>query len=421
MTKQKPTREYEGNAILIGCPGGGKTRTVAAKMEYLFEPKQLPLDDAKMLTFSRSAANELLNRLSCLTYGKQVSTIHKFGLDLLRQNGFNGKVFGSKEPDAPDADRIKLIYEFLLTDTPLFRIGGAHKELSYMVNDCLGAIDRYKSGKDEKLPEAYRPAYEYYQDYLRKTNQIDFNDMLTLSINEIEKHPVHLRWLFLDEGHDTSMLQYELFRRIDADFVWAIFDPHQMIYRWNGADERNYTRFREDYSPKEFQLLNDWRSTPEIVSVLEKIYPRGLVPKGEGESKIEFIEVEEESQYSYALQLATEYPDHEILARTNYQLPTAMMKKALKKQGFSKSEIEKDIFIPKVNEGTIHWSKGTQAHTVILVGGGDRYIPFYRSRDYVEEKNLLYVACSRAKNNLFVLYEERLSEFFGQVEEVIHV
>jgi len=55
MTKQKPT----SNAILIGCPGGGKTRTVAAKMKYLSETKQLPLADMKLLTFSKEVATEI--------------------------------------------------------------------------------------------------------------------------------------------------------------------------------------------------------------------------------------------------------------------------------------------------------------------------------------------------------------------------
>lgn len=399
---QEPTREYRGNAILIAGPGAGKTRTVAAKMEYLHEVTKEPLDSIKMLTFGNDAAHELLSRLPYLKYGEQVSTIHKFGLDLLRKNGLKKKVWGT-EPGEPDP-RIKVLYGFMASEVSLGKLSQTGREMSYEVSNALNSIDRFKSGRDEELAEVYQPAYEFYQGYLKDNNLIDFSDMLTLAIEEIEKHPVYIKYLFLDEGHDTNMLQYELFKRIQSDYTWAIFDPHQMIYRWNGADERNYTRFQEDYSPEEFQLLNDWRSTPEIVNLLEKIYPRGLIAKGNGESKVEWVEAEPFRSQLAAMELVKGEEDHLILARTNFQ--------------FSGISINTAILTPQggrreFNPMTIHKSKGLEANTVVILGCGDEYIPFYRSLDMEEERNLLYVACSRAKRNLFLLYEDYPTTFLN--------
>jgi superfamily I DNA/RNA helicase len=419
---QAPTREYEGNALLIAGPGAGKTRTVAAKIEFLYEVQEKPLSSMKMLTFGNDAAHELLNRLPYLKYGEQVSTLHKFGLDLLRKNGFKKKVWGP-DPEKPDVDpRPKIMYGFLSSDMSLGQLTQMGYKMAQLVRDTLSAIDRFKSGKTTELAETYGPAYEFYQNYLKENNLIDFNDMLLLAIEQIKKTPIYIPYLFLDEGHDTNMLQYELFKRINCDWRWGIFDPYQMIYRWNGADERNYTRFQEDFAPQRFDLLNNWRSTPEIVGLLEKIYPRGLIAKGTGPSKVEWLQVDgpetswegEEwnqpqkkinphiAQQLVARNLVNGNGDHLILARTNYQLDGIPTDTVILTPNGGKRE-----FNPK----TLHRSKGLEATTVVVLGCGDGYIPFYRSLDMEEEKNLLYVACSRTKNFLYLLYENQPTEF----------
>jgi len=403
---QLPTRTYKGNALLIAGPGSGKTRTVAAKIEYEHEIEKEPLPNLKMLTFSRRAAGELLKRLPYLEYRVHVHTIHQFGLSILRNNGHNYKVFGST-PDSNGPDpRQKIMLQFFSEDSSPRQLREVHRQVS----DVLAAIDRYKSSTDRELAEIYKPSYEFYQSYLKKNNLIDFNDMLSIAIEVIEKHPFHVKWLFLDEGHDTNMLQYELFKRIKADYVWAVFDPHQMIYRWNGADERNIQRFKKDFHPKEFKLLNDWRSIPEIVNLLEKIYPRGLIAKGEGKGGVNTIECSTESQLGIARSLCQGSEDHLILARTNYQLTD--------NRGTESGDIILDFSGNKNKLITIHKSKGTEADTIVLLGCQPRYIPFYRSTDEEEEKNLFYVACARAKNNLFLLYDMHLTPFLEKGGDV---
>jgi len=384
---QEPTRNYNGNAILMAGPGAGKTRTIAARIEYL-RRTGVPLKDIKMLTFSRQAAGELLHRQPDL--GKCVQTIHAFGNSLLKRSY---KVVGMAYTESQFSQRKGFICGFL--DVPLYKImnwGGDHELVSH-VKEILDNIDRYKSRPDSDLPSVYKPAYNYYEESLRRHNLIDFNDMLSMAIEEIKKNPVSIKWLFLDEGHDTSMLQYELVRNIQVEHAWGIFSPHQMIYRWNGADERNMERFTQDYSPRQFNLLNNWRSNKKIVDLLECIYQDGLIPKNTEEGEVKFHQRKAGSQFELALDLVKDAPSYEILARTNLQL---------------NSNGVKDI-----KKGTIHWSKGTEADTVVLLGAGYPFIPHTKSMDYEEECNLLYVACSRAKRSLHILYETTPSEFFG--------
>ncbi len=52
---------------------------------------------------------------------------------------------------------------------------------------------------------------------------------------------------------------------------------------------------------------------------------------------------------------------------------------------------------------TMHASKGLEFGTVIIAGISDRVIPD-RSSDLEEERRLFYVALTRAKRNLFLVY-----------------
>jgi superfamily I DNA/RNA helicase len=61
---------------------------------------------------------------------------------------------------------------------------------------------------------------------------------------------------------------------------------------------------------------------------------------------------------------------------------------------------------------SIHSSKGLEWDTVYLLNVNKDVIPFHRSEDEEEERRLLYVAATRARRNLEVLYlNESPSEF----------
>lgn len=413
---QEPTREYEGNALLNSGPGAGKSRTVAAKQEYLRKVKNVPLSDMLDISFSRMAARELTDRMPALK--NRIMTIHAFSKRLVEQRrGTKLRIVNQVREAHIFDERKGIICEFLdkpnfMNDVPLGleiaqqRMWLEERQLQKEVGDLLNAIDLCRARPDTGLPMWCTPAYNHYQATLKKMGKIDFNDMLTLAIEELDKRPEYVKWLFVDEGHDTSMLQYEIVKRIIAEHVWWVHDPHQMMYRWNGADERNYQRFKADYNPKEFSLLNNWRSTPEIVEVLETIYPRGLVPKNTGDSKVEYHRVDVEDQFEAAIDIVKRHESHEILARTNWQISSS--------NGWKK-RLKEDYDVD-LTAGTIHWSKGSQAEAIVVLGAEYPYLPLKRSTDIREERNLMYVACSRAKRYLHILFESYPTEFLDGYE-----
>jgi len=377
------------NVLLIAGPGAGKTRTVATKISQLLN-NSTGLDDILALSFSKDAARELYKRVPKLPRGA-VRTIHSFARSFLPKDL---KVISSADPEILDNRKLILLNHHGATLQTISKLW-AEPAVQDRVNSALDSIDKFKSTPDSLLPDEFEEDYSTYQSYLKKYNLIDFNDMLIMGIEAAKIAKPEFEWLFLDEGHDTNMLQYELLRCVKAKHVWGVFSPHQMIYRWNGADERNLERFQEDYKPEKFLLQNNWRSNKVVVDLLEDIYPDNLIPMNETKGEVKLFRLSPNNELPL-LQDLCKGRDYMILARVNSRLPSR--------------------WHPNLkNLSTIHKSKGTEAEDTVVLGCGDHLIPYYKSADIEEEKNLLYVAASRAKSNLYLFYNEKPSPLLGKL------
>jgi DNA helicase II / ATP-dependent DNA helicase PcrA len=68
---------------------------------------------------------------------------------------------------------------------------------------------------------------------------------------------------------------------------------------------------------------------------------------------------------------------------------------------------------------TIHKSKGLEFDNVILYDITHGKMPRYNSRSLDEDARVLYVAMSRAKKRLYITYENKVSEFLGDYDQVM--
>lgn len=74
-------------------PGTGKTRTFAHRVAYLLQDKQISASDILAVTFTRSAAQEMKERLKTLVTGMDLSslwinTFHAFALRMLQEQDY---------------------------------------------------------------------------------------------------------------------------------------------------------------------------------------------------------------------------------------------------------------------------------------------------------------------------------------------
>ena len=82
------------------------------------------------------------------------------------------------------------------------------------------------------------------------------------------------RWILVDEYQDIDAGQYDLIaalagRTLEEDdrklTLFAVGDDDQNIYAFNGASVEFIRRFEADYGPRPAYLVDNYRSTANIV------------------------------------------------------------------------------------------------------------------------------------------------------------
>jgi DNA helicase-2/ATP-dependent DNA helicase PcrA len=153
--------------------------------------------------------------------------------------------------------------------------------------------------------------YELYQKRLFAANAVDFDDMLFLTVDVLERFPEAkekwqkaFRYVLVDEYQDTNHAQYRFLQLLAAQHsnVFAVGDPDQSIYAFRGADIRNVLEFERDFpGARSIALEQNYRSTNNILEAANAVIRHNRERKdknlwselGDGEP-VRVIEVEDE-------------------------------------------------------------------------------------------------------------------------------
>ena len=168
-------------------------------------------------------------------------------------------------------------------------------------------MSRVASFYDKTVAEVY----ERYQRRLHSSNAVDFDDMLMLTVEALERFPEALahwqhtfRYILVDEYQDTNHAQYRLLQLLAAEHgnVFAVGDPDQSVYGFRGADINNILDFERDFpGAGSVALEQNYRSTNSILGAANAVIEnnRDRKPKrlfselGEGDP-VQVVEVEDE-------------------------------------------------------------------------------------------------------------------------------
>jgi DNA helicase-2/ATP-dependent DNA helicase PcrA len=211
------------------------------------------------------------------------------------------------------ADQIRLVkrcLEELERDPKRFTPRGIHSQISNAKNTLVGPEDyteRVASFYDQTVAEVY----DLYQKRLFASNAVDFDDMLFLTVDVLERFPEArakwqeaFRYVLVDEYQDTNHAQYRLLQLLAEKHrnVFAVGDPDQSIYGFRGADIRNVLEFEHDFPGSyTIALEQNYRSTQHILDAANGVITHNRERKeknlwselGDGDP-VRVIEVEDE-------------------------------------------------------------------------------------------------------------------------------
>ena len=310
----------EGPLLVIAGAGSGKTRVLTHRIAHLIAACGVKPNEILAITFTNKAANELRERLARLI-GNQARAVWALtfhaacGRILRREAERLGYRSNFTIYDSADQVRLaKLCLEELEKDPKRFVPRGIHSQISTLKNQLVTPAEahaRVASFYDQTVAETY----DLYQRRLHASNAMDFDDLLMLAVQVLERFPDALkkwqtafRYVLVDEYQDTNRAQYRLLQLLAAEHrnVCAVGDPDQSIYAFRGADIRNILEFERDFGEtRTVALEQNYRSTNAILGAANTVIAnnRERKPKelwselGEGDP-VRVIEVEDEQAES---------------------------------------------------------------------------------------------------------------------------
>jgi len=289
-----------GPVLVIAGPGSGKTRALTCRIAYLIK-QNIPARNILAVTFTNKAAGEMRERVENLLLGGKtpkytrlptIGTFHSTCLQILRRE--IEKLSSSYKRNFTiydSADQLALIKQILkdLEISPdQFKPGTVKEAISRAKDELIDAKSYQEQAKDY-FPKTIAKAYQAYQLSLLKSNALDFDDLIMLTVNLFQKRPKVLekyqkawQYILVDEAHDTNLSQYTLTNLLAQKHknLWLIADTDQSIYSWRGADFRNILNFEKDYPQAKVILLEEnYRSTKNILSASEQIISKNIQRK----------------------------------------------------------------------------------------------------------------------------------------------
>jgi DNA helicase II / ATP-dependent DNA helicase PcrA len=279
--QQKVAVETEGHALVIACPGSGKTRVLTRKIAYELERLLSKKKQIVALTFTNRAADEIQKRIDDLgvpTGQLWTGTIHSFCIQWIIKP-YAGYIKELK-------NGFKVMDEYMS-----FNLLNKLKEkynLQYY-EDIITRFDRDGNYINNKH-KFNLIAQEYHTDMLKK-RFIDFDLILHYSYQLIRKYPKisqHLAKLFthvfVDEYQDTQDLQYAILGEIVKASngmcnIFLVGDPDQAIYSSLGGTAKSIFEIEQEiggYLIKPLELAGNYRSTQRIVDFFSQFQSTDL-------------------------------------------------------------------------------------------------------------------------------------------------
>ena len=275
-----------GPILVLAGAGSGKTKVLTTKIAYLIEEKGISPFNILAITFTNKAAREMKDRLVRLVGNKadysQISTFHSFGVRILRENA---EILGYTKTfsivDADDSETlVKRILKEMDLDPKYYNPKNIRNKISSSKNDMVSSIeyDKYAFGEFEKVVSE---VYKRYETKLKKSDAVDFDDLLLLPIKLFKEHPDILdkyqekyKYILIDEYQDTNDAQYTLSKMISYKYknICCVGDNDQSIYGFRGANYKNILNFEKDYkNAKVIKLEQNYRSTSTILDAANDV------------------------------------------------------------------------------------------------------------------------------------------------------
>lgn len=285
------TTSIEGSLLVIAGAGSGKTRTLTYRLAYMLE-NEIDPQNILLMTFTRKAANEMIERATKLLDGKNINitsgTFHSFSNFVLRKyyrilNLLPNFTIADMVDSEDIIDLIRQELKFNKKDKA-FPKKGRIQEIISKSRNCNRSIDNiidslYRGLKDYK--EEIKLLAETFKEYKKSNNILDYDDLMEILRDSLRDNKEfreiiqeRYKYIMVDEFQDTNPIQKEITDYIAEKYknIMVVGDDSQSIYGFRGAEVENILRFPEVYPDcKVIKIEKNYRSSQEILNFTNDI------------------------------------------------------------------------------------------------------------------------------------------------------
>ncbi|MBV8305474.1 MAG: DNA helicase PcrA [Acidimicrobiia bacterium] len=283
-----------GPLLIVAGAGSGKTRVLTHRIAWLIEEQGISPFEILAITFTNKAADEMKTRVEALVgpvaRKMWVSTFHSACVRILRRDA---QRLGYKSSftiyDQADAERLTTyVLRDLNIDPKRFPPRSVHAVISQAKNDLID-FDTYADRATTIYERRIAQVYKEYQQRLLANSAMDFDDLLTVTVDLLRNNPAVLahyqsrfKHILVDEFQDTNKAQNELVLLLGKEHqnVCVVGDSDQSVYAFRGADIRNILEFEDAFPAATLVVLEqNYRSTQTILDAANAVIANNLLRK----------------------------------------------------------------------------------------------------------------------------------------------
>ena len=455
----------EQSLLVLAGAGSGKTSVLVARAGWLLAKGDAVAEQILLLAFGRKAAEEMDERIRERLHTEDITarTFHSLALHIIQQGSKKVPTVSKLENNTPARNKLFITAWRQQCSEKKAQAKGwrqwLEEEMQWSVPEgnfwddeklqrrLAPRLDRWVSlmrmhgGSQAEMianaPEDIRdlfskriklmaPLLKAWKSALKEENAVDFSGLIHQAIVILEKGRFISPWkhILVDEFQDISPQRAALLAALrqqnSQTTLFAVGDDWQAIYRFSGAQLSLTTAFHHTFGEGDrCDLDTTYRFNSRIGEVANGFIQQNphqlakpLNSLTVGDKKA--VTLLDESQLDALLDKLSGFAKAEerilVLARYHHLKPASLEKAATR---WPKLQLE---FM------TIHASKGQQADYVIIVGlhdGNDGFpaparesimeealLPAVEDFPDAEERRLLYVALTRARHRVWLLFNK---------------
>ena len=299
------------------------------------------------------------------------------------------------------------------------------------------------------LTDIIKPFYEEYERTLNRSYEIDFTDAIIQATDLCRKGLWrHYDYILVDEFQDISIDRYKLLQALRSDSpktkLFCVGDDWQSIFRFAGSDMSLVYEFEKYFGyTEQCKIETTYRFHQPLIDkssefvMKNKEQKEKTIKTPEGDTKktyLNFVKCDgedEEGVKKEVEKIVSAIPTNQsilLLGRYNYDAVSVGYKG---KMDMKESRMTVKVGMREIPFLSVHSAKGLEADNVILVNCNqgaygfpsliedDPILDFVLSKSeaypFAEERRLFYVAMTRARMKMYVLYDQkRPSPFIGE-------